>query len=459
MKTNVSPEQVQKLLDANELDALKEMISNWQPSDVAEVISEVPEEYQLALFNSLPYEIAAESFDYCDINVQKNFLQTFSKDQLKDILNKMSPDDRTALFEELPSPEVTQLLVLLTPKERTVALSLLGYPEYSVGRLMTPDYLAVKPHWTINQVLTYIRKYGKDSETLNVIYVVDDKGYFLDDIRVRELLLASPEAKVSDIMDKNYVALNAMDDQEVAVNIFSKHNRVALPVIDSHGFLVGIVTIDDILDVAKEEDTEDIQKLGGMEALEEPYLEVPIIGMFKKRAGWLILLFLGEMLTASAMGFFEKEIARAVILSLFIPLIISSGGNSGSQAATLIIRAMALGEVSLKDWWRVMRREIISGLLLGVILGILGFARIAVWTTFSDFYGEHWVLIGLTVAFSLIGVVLWGTLTGSMFPLILKRFGFDPATSSAPFVATMVDVTGLILYFSIAVLILSGTLL
>jgi magnesium transporter len=325
--------------------------------------------------------------------------------------------------------------------------------------LMTPDYLAVKPHWTINQVLTYIRKYGKDSETLNVIYVVDDKGYFLDDIRVRELLLASPEAKVSDIMDKNYVALNAMDDQEVAVNIFSKHNRVALPVIDSHGFLVGIVTIDDILDVAKEEDTEDIQKLGGMEALEEPYLEVPIMGMFKKRVGWLTLLFLGEMLTASAMGFFEKEIARAVILSLFIPLIISSGGNSGSQAATLIIRAMALGEVSLKDWWRVMRREIISGLLLGVILGILGFARIAIWSTFSDFYGEHWVLIGLTVAFSLIGVVLWGTLTGSMFPLILKRFGFDPATSSAPFVATMVDVTGLILYFSIAVLILSGTLL
>lgn len=459
MKTNVNLEDVQALLAANDVDALKEMISTWQPSDVAEIISEVPEEDQLPLFNSLPYELAAEVFDYCEISVQKNFLQTFSKEQLADILNKMSPDDRTALFEELPSPEVTQLLVLLSPKERTVALSLLGYPEYSVGRLMTPDYLAVKPHWAITQVLTYIRKHGKNSETLNVIYVVDDKGFFLDDIRVRELLLASPDAQVSDIMDNSYVALNAMDDQEVAVSIFSKHNRVALPVIDSHGYLVGIVTIDDILDVAQEEDTEDIQKLGGMEALEEPYLDIPILGMFKKRAGWLVILFMGELLTATAMEHFENEIKRAVILTLFIPLIISSGGNTGSQAATLIIRAIALGEVSLRDWWRVMRREILSGLLLGLVLGLMGFGRIAVGSVFSDLYGPHWLGIAFTVSLSLIGVVLWGTLTGSMFPLILRRLGLDPATSSAPFVATLVDVTGLIIYFSIAMMILKGTLL
>ncbi|MGZ5245081.1 MAG: magnesium transporter, partial [Bacteroidia bacterium] len=305
----------------------------------------------------------------------------------------------------------------------------------------------------------YIRRYGQDSETLNVIYVVDEKGFLLDDIRVREVLLAQPDKKVSDLMDSSFTSLLVTDDQETAVSAFAKLSRVALPVIDSEGILVGIVTIDDAMEVAQEEDTEDIQKLGAVEALENPYLDVSIFEMVRKRGIWLVVLFLGEMLTASAMGYFEDEIAKAVVLALFIPLIISSGGNTGSQAATLIIRAMALGEVTLSDWWRVMRREIVSGLMLGTILGVIGFARIAIWTTFSDFYGEHWFPLALTVGFSLVGVVLWGTLSGSMFPLILKRFGLDPATSSAPFVATLVDVTGLIIYFSLAMFLLSGTML
>ena len=292
-----------------------------------------------------------------------------------------------------------------------------------------------------------------------MLYVVDEKGILIDDIRLREVILAPKGSVIRDLIDHRFVALRAMQDQEEALEIFRKNDRAALPVLDEEGLLFGIVTIDDMLSVQKEEDTEDIQKLGGTEALEEPYLTIPLLEMVKKRAGWLVVLFLGEMLTASAMGIFEDEIAKAVVLTLFIPLIISSGGNSGSQATTLIIRAMAVGDVYLSDWWRVMRRELISGTLLGIILGTIGFLRIMLWTTFSDMYGPHWFLIGLTVGFSLIGIVLWGSLAGSMLPILLKRLKLDPATSSAPFVATLVDVTGLVIYFSFAFLFLRGTLL
>ncbi|MCZ7615649.1 MAG: magnesium transporter [Ignavibacteriaceae bacterium] len=336
---------------------------------------------------------------------------------------------------------------------------MLGYPENSVGRLMTPDYVAVRRDWTVAETLDYIRKNGEDKETLNVIYVVDEKGKLVDDIRIREIILSPLDKKISDLMEENFSALNVHDDQETAVEVFKKYDRVALPVVDNYGILIGIVTVDDVLDVAEEEATEDIQKLGGVEALEEPYSTMPFFSMIKKRVGWLTVLFIGEMLTASAMGFFEDEIAKAVVLALFVPLIISSGGNSGSQAATLVIRAIALGEVTLKDWWYIMRREILSGLTLGLVLGIIGFLRIFIWASFSNIYGNHWMLIAFTVGFSLIGVVLWGTISGSMLPFILKRFGLDPATSSAPFVATLVDVTGLIIYFTFALFFLSGTLL
>jgi len=311
----------------------------------------------------------------------------------------------------------------------------------------------------VQEVLDHIREVGKDSETIDVIYVINDRGEFVDDMRIREILLASPDKKVEDIIDNRFIALNVHDDQEVANQTFKMNNRVALPVVDDKNILLGIVTIDDVLWVASEEFSEDMQKMGGTEALDEPYLEMPLLKLFKKRVVWLIVLFLGEMLTATAMGYFEDEIAKAVILALFVPLIISSGGNSGSQASTLIIQAMAVGELTINDWWRVLRREIISGLLLGTILGLIGFFRVILWNSIFHTYGDNSVLIGSTVGASLIGVVLWGTVTGSMLPIILKKLGADPATSSAPFVATLVDVTGLIIYFSMAYVFLSGILL
>jgi magnesium transporter len=307
--------------------------------------------------------------------------------------------------------------------------------------------------------MDFVRTHGQDSETLNVIYVVDEAGLLIDDIRIREFLVVPLTRHVSDLMDRRFVALTATDAQEDAVEVFKREDRTALPVTDTQGVLIGIVTIDDALDVAERSATRQMQRVGGSEALDEPYMEIALGRMVKKRAGWLIVLFLGEMLTATAMGFFEREIARAVVLALFVPLIISSGGNSGSQASTLVIRAMAVGELRIKDWWRVVRREAVSGLMLGVILGAIGFLRISLWSMFSTIYGPHWALVAATVGLALVAIVLWGTLVGSMLPLILRKLGFDPATSSAPFVATLVDVTGLVIYFSVGLVVLRGTLL
>jgi magnesium transporter len=363
------------------------------------------------------------------------------------------------LFSELHGDTVKALIQHLPEDDRKEALKLLGYKEDSVGRLMTPDYVAVKKSWDVAKVLSHIRRYGKNSETIDVIYVIDENGELLDDIRIREILLVDPATSVSALMDGRLIALNVNDPQEEAINVFRMNNRVALPVTDNDNVLLGIVTVDDILWIANEEYTEDIQKIGGTEALDEPYLDISLLKLVKKRVGWLIILFLSEMLTTTAMGYFGDIIGQVVVLAFFVPLIISSGGNSGSQASTLIIQAMALGEVTLSDWWRVMRRELVSGLMLGLILGVIGFSRVALWSVFSSVYGPHWLLIAFTVGFALIGVVLWGSLAGSMLPIVLKKLGADPATSSAPFVATLVDVTGLLIYFSIAIAILHGTLI
>ncbi len=451
--------EIKSLIENRKLGELKDILSDWTPTDIAEVLHDLSEKEQAIIFRLLPRDLAADTFEYLDFDMQMELLKAMGKTEVASILNEMSPDDRTALFEEMPSTAAKQLITLLTADERKIAQTLLGYPEDSVGRLMTPDYIAVKPEWTITEALNHIRENGKNSETLNTIYVIEQKGKLIDDLRIRDIILAPLDKKVIDLMDENFVALHVFDDQETAVAVFKKYDRIALPVVDSFGVLIGIVTIDDVFDVAEEEATEDIHKLAGMEALGEPYLTISFAQMVKKRAGWLVLLFIGEMLTATAMGFFEKEINRAVVLALFVPLIISSGGNSGSQASTLVIRAMSLGEVKLRDWWRVMRREVMSGLFLGIILGAVGFLRISLWSTFSDIYGPHWILIAATVSCSLIGVVLWGTLSGSMLPFILKKLGADPATSSAPFVATIVDVTGIIIYFIVAILLLSGTVI
>jgi len=427
-------------------------------TDIAELIYEDPEQADL-IINNLSISRAAAAFRILDFPLQEEVIRGLPAAKVAELLNELPADDRAAFLGELPSEAVKELIKLLTPEERRITLSLLGYPENSVGRIMTPDYIAVREEWSVKHVLDYIREHGKDSETIDVIYVVDEKGILLDDFRIREFLLVSPDTMVHTLMDDRFVALHAIDEQEEAIQVFRMENRVALPVIDDQGILLGIVTIDDMLWIANEEHTEDIQKIGGTEALDEPYLDMPLLKLVKKRVGWLVVLFIGEMLTATAMGFFEDEIAKAVVLALFVPLIISSGGNSGSQASTLIIQAMALGEIDINDWWRVMRREILSGLMLGGILGLIGFIRILLWNSLFHTYGDHTFLIGITVGFSLIGVVLWGTLSGSMLPLVLKRLGADPATSSAPFVATLVDVTGLLIYFSMAYAFMQGILL
>src|SRR5690606_10151047 len=330
---------------------------------------------------------------------------------------------------------------------------------YSVGRLMKPVFLAIRREWTVGRELDYIRFNGEDKETLNDIYVVDREGRLLDDIPIREFLLSPPDRAISEVMDGHYTALQAYDPQEEAIQGFKKYSaRTALPVIDEEGLLLGIVTIDDILHLQERETTEDIQKFGGAAPLEEDYLDIPLWTLVKKRAVWLIVLFLGQMLTASAMSLYEVELAQAVVLALFIPLIISSGGNSGAQAATLVIRALALGEVTFADVWRVLCRELVVGLGLGVVLGLLGLLRVGLWGTAFSAYGEHFWTLGFSVGIAVICVVAWGNLIGSMLPLFLKRVGVDPATSSAPFVATFIDVTGILIYFNIAMLVMAGKL-
>ena len=439
--------------------AIKEFLNDQNISDVADLIYEF-DDYETQIISHLSIHRAAGVFKILDLSEQKRIIKNLPAFKSAELLNELPPDDRVDFFEELPTGTVRELIKTLEPAERKITLELLGYPENSVGRLMTPDYVYVYEYNTVKEVLETIRRWGTNSETIDVIYVINGKGELIDDIRIRDFILAAPETKVSDLTDERFISLKVNDDQEIAGQVFKMNNRVALPVTDDKNILLGIVTIDDMLWVAQEEYTEDIQKIGGTEALDEPYLDISIPKLVKKRASWLVILFLSEMLTATAMQYFQKEIEAATVLALFIPLIMSSGGNSGSQASTLIIQAMALGEVTLADWWRVMRRELISGFILGVILGSIGYFRIVLWQNLHIFdYGIYWRPVAATIFFSLIGIVLWGSLMGSMLPIILKKLKFDPAASSAPFVATLVDVTGIVIYFSVAYLFLKGILL
>ncbi|MBC7556304.1 MAG: magnesium transporter [Chryseobacterium sp.] len=430
------------------------------PADIAENLSAMHADERLLAFLKVPKEYKADVFSHLDPDFQEETIRSIASHEVSDILNEMSPDDRTQLFEDFPDELIKSSINLLNPQERRVALKLLGYDSNSIARLMTPYYIQIRKEWTVKRCFQQIKRVGERVETMNFLYVVDEKNVLIDDITIGTLLLAEEDQLISELTDNEFVAINTTTTKEDAVPYFEKYDRSALPIVTDAGVLVGIVTIDDILDQIESQNTEDIQKFGGLEALDLPYTQTSWIEMIKKRGTWLIILFVSEMLTASAMGYFEHEIQKAVVLALFVPLIISSGGNSGSQAATLIIRAMALQEITLKDWWYVMKKEIISGIFLGALLGIIGFLRIMTWqkTGFYN-YGEHWVAIGLSVSVSLIMVVLWGTISGSMIPFVLKKFKLDPATSSAPFVATLVDVTGLIIYFSIAGLFLSGKLL
>jgi magnesium transporter len=428
--------------------------------ELQELWSSLASEARLEAFKALSRAEAEDCFWNLSASDQVELLLALPAVERRGWMRLLAPDDAADAVQAAPDEERDGLLALLDDSARKEVTALLAYAEDQAGGLMSPRFARVRPDMTADEAISYLHKQARERvETIYYVYVLDAQQCLVGVVSFRQLFEAPGSRKVRDLMQTDVVTVSEQLDQEDVGLLFAKHSLLAIPVVDADGHMKGVVTVDDIVDVVQEEATEDIQKIGGMEALDEPYLDIGLFRMIRKRAGWLSALFMSETLTATAMGYFEHEIARAVVLALFIPLIISSGGNSGSQASTLVVRAMALGEVRLRDWWRVMRRECAAGLALGSILGLIGLFRILLWPTRATLYGEHYVLIAITVACSLVGVVLWGTISGSMLPLILRRLGFDPASASAPFVATLVDVTGLVIYFTVASVILYGTLL
>lgn len=433
------------------------------PRDLADVVEAMPEERVAALFTALPPERAADVMEYLDEDLRTQVLERMTAREAATIVVEMTPDDRADVLEELAEETAEEILLAIPPAERLITERLLSYEPESAGGLMTTDFLAVPANVTVDDALLRVRALARDGrqEAMYAIYVTDPSGRLSGVMSLRELLAAPEGTLVSDVAWEEVVSVEANADRADVARLTAEYDMVAVPVVDDDRHLVGVVTVDDVIDAIEEEQTEDVQKLGGMEALEEPYMDVGLMELVRKRVGWLCVLFLGSLLTATVIGRFEDALDRAVVLSLFIPLIISSGGNSGSQATSLIIRAMALEEVRLSDWWRVARRELASGLALGGVLGVLGFLRIVLWhhMGWSPEPYEYPVRLGLTIGGSLLGVVTFGSMAGSMLPFVLRRLGLDPASASAPFVATLVDVTGLMIYFGIALVLLSGFML
>lgn len=458
----IQPE-IQELVREGAYSELRAALHGIPPADVADIIMSLEPDQAAVVFRFLPRDDAGEVFAYFPPEQQEAIVLKLGDSALR-VVEGMDPDDRVRLLDELPTDVAQKLIASLTPEDRKTTQAILGYPPKSVGRLMNPDYVRVRLDWTVGHALEHIRKYGRDAETVNVVYVIDDRGVLIDDLRIRQIILADPSQSVESLLNRNFVALRADQPQEEAVRLMSRYDRVALPVVDTRGALLGIVTSDDVADVAEEEATEDIQKIGAVQALETPYMQASVLDLVKKRAPWLALLFMSELLTTSALAHFEGEIAKAAVLATFIPAIISSGGNSGSQASTLVIRALGLQEITLKDWSRVLLRELACGLLLGLLVGVMGFVRINVFGIAGLFRAgsperEHYTILAVAIGTTLVGVVLWGSIMGAMLPFVLKKCRLDPAASSTPFVATLVDVTGIILYFTTAMVILRGTLL
>lgn len=444
------PDRAADLLDEIKIAELPDFINRLSLADATDAMRLLPMPRAIALCNKPELRRRALILEDLEPPVAAHILEELSADERTHVLRRMSPFERH------------RLLPLLSAAVRGEAEELLKYPPRTAGGIMTTEFVSLNPDLTVEAAIAQIRAEAEDRESIYACYVLEPgTERLLGSVSLRDLMMAAPTALVWEIMRRKPVSVRVLDPQAVVVKKISKFNLLAVPVLEEHRRVVGFVTVDDVIDAMVEEETDQILRMGGVEAgaLDQPYMNTPFLPMVKKRATWLVVLFLSEMLTATAMGYFEGEIAKAVVLALFVPLIISSGGNSGSQASTLIIRAMALGEVRLSDWWRVVRREVCAGLVLGMILGVIGFARIAGWSLFTPMYGPHWPLIALTVGISLVGVVLWGTLSGATLPLLLRRLGADPATSSAPFVATLVDVTGLVIYFSVAYVILRGTIL
>jgi magnesium transporter len=439
-----------------------EMLEELHPADVADLLIALDDELALKLLRALPVEEGARVLEALDEERRIPLVeQLAAADQpaVAELVEEMAPDEAADLVAELEEGTRAAVLTELPQDEQRDLKHLLAYPEGTAGSLMTTNFVAVGATDTVSDAIEIIRRDAQDMETINYAYVVDSHGILLGVMSLRDLVLAKGDKKIEEVMQPNVITVNDTDDQAEVARVAGKYGLIAVPVLDRTRRIVGIITVDDVVDVVEEEATEDIQKFGGMEALDAPYLRIGFFHMVRKRAGWLAALFLGEMLTATARAEFEGEIDKAVVLALFVPLIISSGGNSGSQASTLVIRAMALGEVKLVDWWRVIRRELAAGVMLGLVLGTIGFVRIVLWQAVTPTYGPYYMLVAATVFVSLIGVVTFGTIAGSLLPFVLRRLGFDPASASAPFVATLVDVTGLLIYFTVAMIIMRGTLL
>lgn len=454
----IKPE-FEELIQAKDWVTLKEVLTDVPPADIAEMLLELEGKLAVVVFRLLKKPIAADVFAYLPSSKGIELLELFNKQQLSDVMDNLEPDEQVALLEELPGHLTQRVMNSMNLEDQKQVKKLLGYPEDSIGRLMTPRYVRVKSDWTVERSMRHIRKYAEVAETLNRIYVVDDKEHLIDDLHLTELILADPEDLIETLMDRSFEALMAFDDQEEAVKMFAKYDRVALPVVDSDGILVGIVTVDDVIDVAEEETTEDMQKMAGMDALDDYYSQTSVSKMVRKRVRWLVVLFLGQMLTVTTMGAYQSVIASAVLLSLFIPMIISSGGNSGSQAATLIIRALATDDIKSSDWGRIFRREMLSGFMLGILIGTLGFITTLAWGYLgAEITYTELLLTAASIGLSLLGVIMFGNLSGAMLPFLLTKLKLDPAVTSAPFVATLVDVTGIIIYFSISMVLLKDVI-
>ncbi|TGQ56134.1 magnesium transporter [Mesorhizobium sp. M1C.F.Ca.ET.193.01.1.1] len=445
----------------DEAVAVARVLANDHVADVVEALNREPRETAIELLCAVPFERLVEIFDQPELESAPELAEALPRAKASRLLTAMSVDRAADILRELDEPARSELLGALAPPLRATLLSILGYPEGSAASIMTTEFVSVPSDWTVDRTLDYIRKVERTRETVYAIYITDPQTHLL--LRatgLRRLITGEPQDSILSVApDRMPVTVTPLTDRETLAQTISKYDLLAVPVVDQ-GKILGIVTIDDIIDTMVEETTEDVHRFGGMGALDEPYMKMSFLAMIQKRAGWLCALFLSEMLTANAMQSYDGELEKAIVLTLFIPLIMSSGGNSGSQATSLVIRALALREIGLRDWWRVALRELPTGLVLGSILGIVGICRIALWQYLGLYdYGPHWILIAATVGAALIGIVTFGSLSGSMLPFALKRIGFDPASASAPFVATLVDVTGLVIYFSVALVILRGTLL
>jgi magnesium transporter len=440
---------------------LAETLAGMRAADIAEALHDLPATGAAKVMAALPFDLAVQVFDEPELDRRYEIVERMEPNAAVALVEAMSADQQADLFRELEVPARNRLLEHLDPATRSSLTMLLRYPPETAGGIMTTEVLTVPADWTVEQTLANIRDVARTKETVYAIYVLDNDQRLQRVISLRQLMLAPALATVGNVGDRRTpVTVSPRTDREEVARVIAKYNLLAVPVVDDQRRVLGIVTVDDVIDALVREQTEDVQKFGGLEALGAPYMEIGFAQMIRKRAPWLCALFLSEMLTATAMQRFQGEIERAALLAMFIPLVMSSGGNSGSQATSLIIRALALREVTLRDWWRIASRELPTGIVLGAILGVIGFGRIMLWQTLGFFdYGPHHVLVALTVGVALIGIVAFGSLAGSMLPFVLRRLGFDPASASAPFVATLVDVTGLVIYFSVAWMILRGTLL